>query len=475
MLAAAQRLRLEELHRSQETVEAALSGLKRGDARLAREVLKTHTAWDSARSTSSAGQPDSVQGYPVGGPRVAWSDGSQGVSPDRETPPPHYAPVWAPIPGDDDAWGPPKLALQQHIQGGGAEGDPPGMHGHCKDEDMQDGLQRGIGHGRRHIDIPDHFVGHGTAVLDRSSSHGNLKDPARLGRQRRAGAPAAERIRGFVGHEREDVSPGGFGWLGAGRRHFVEKDNMLAAGMSSEQATPTRKTVRPSRDHLQSGSGVHTPPDSEVRHGRPREAAFHDGLERFIGHGRRHRPEWVQQDNLFRPAKDVEPMPRRRPVGGADHIVPGCGQATCLEDASEPGRRHFGARDNIRAGFTVDISRCEDFIGNGKQRIPEKAHLFGAWARGDDMPGRHGHTRDDDFQDGIERGIGHGKRRLQSGFEAVKAEAQSGVRGGAAVQAVAPPPCMPRPLTPAETVPAAGAPSPLCRTAPPRCHHPKMW
>ena len=43
--------------------------------------------------------------------------------------------------------------------------------------------------------------------------------------------------------------------------------------------------------------------------------------------------------------------------------------------------------------------------------------------RGEDAPGSHGHCRDDDFQDGLERGIGHGKRRLASGMEAARQEA----------------------------------------------------
>lgn len=34
----------------------------------------------------------------------------------------------------------------------------PLRHGHCKDEDVQDGLERGIGHGRRHIAPTGHFV-----------------------------------------------------------------------------------------------------------------------------------------------------------------------------------------------------------------------------------------------------------------------------------------------------------------------------
>jgi len=39
-------------------------------------------------------------------------------------------------------------------------GDKPGTHGHSKDDDFSEGgLERGIGHGKRHIDVKDHLVG----------------------------------------------------------------------------------------------------------------------------------------------------------------------------------------------------------------------------------------------------------------------------------------------------------------------------
>ena len=80
---------------------------------------------------------------------------------------------------------PPKV-LQHHIQGGSAEGDAPGMfgtwekrhclndfclsvrattefgnfrHGHCKDQDIQDGLERGIGNGRPEQSRTTYFSG----------------------------------------------------------------------------------------------------------------------------------------------------------------------------------------------------------------------------------------------------------------------------------------------------------------------------
>jgi len=483
-LAANQHARLEELQQSSGVVEAALRSLRHGDPRLARQVLKSQTCSDTARSGRS--EPDEAvssrgraPGWPPP-PRTAWSGGSSPT--DRETPPPEYAPVWGRIPGAEEMWASPK---EPKASKGSTDADDQQSAPSCvKRGDPQDADRE-----RRRGEIPDHFVGPGTTVMGRSSSHGNLKDPAFLGRHRRHGAGGPPRIHGFVGHEREDICPGDFGWLGAGRRHFSTKDHMLAAGMSSGQASPKGKKLMPAQDHLQSGWAVHIPPEHEVRHGRQREAAFHNGLERFIGHGRRHRPEWVQKDNPFRPIQDATPGPRRRPVGGADHIVPGCGQASCLEDASPVGRRHFGARDNIRPGFAFDKTHSEGSIGYGRQRIQEKAHLLGGLSRAADCPGQHGHARDDDFQDGIERGIGHGKRRLRSGFEAVQAEAgKTCFRCGNAFQAdlqyckecghkrgEAMFPLAPRPPTPTDQTTAAGAPSALCRTAPPRCSHPKMW
>jgi len=47
-----------------------------------------------------------------------------------------------------------------------------------------------------------------------------------------------------------------------------------------------------------------------------------------------------------------------------------------------------------------------------RARSPEKDHFSGACAGGGDGPGTHGHTRDDDFHDGLEYGIGHGRRHI---------------------------------------------------------------
>ncbi|CAJ1399035.1 unnamed protein product [Effrenium voratum] len=307
------------------------------------------------------------------------------------------------------------------------------MHGHCKDVDVEDGLERGIGHGRRYVGSQDHLL-NGTALLDARTAHGNVKDLGRhLGRQRRHGT-VADHIRAGVGDE-EDVSFGKVGWLGAGRRHFQQEENIVN-GVSEDQVTPARRTLGVRRDHVQGGSGADTPPASEVLHGHAREAAFQEGLERYIGHGRRHRPEWTQQDQIFPTEPPAFSPGPRRPVGGPDHIVPGFGQATCAEDTrSEQGKRHFGAKGHISSGCSVMAADGkEDYvqglprsIGQGKQRIGEKDHLLGALSRAEDCPGQHGHQRDDDFQDGLERGIGHGKCRAPQLVGTVRRDAARGV------------------------------------------------
>ncbi|CAJ1367523.1 unnamed protein product, partial [Effrenium voratum] len=361
--------------------------------------------------------------------RVAWEGTGSTPSTSARTPTRGFVPVWSQT---GDKLTPPKLALQHHIQGGSAEGDAPGMHGHCKDVDVEGGLERGIGHGRRYVGSQDHLL-NGTALLDARTAHGNVKDLGRhLGRQRRHGT-VADHIRAGVGDE-EDVSFGKVGWLGAGRRHFQQEENIVN-GVSEDQVTPARRTLGVRRDHVQGGSGADTPPASEVLHGHAREAAFQEGLERYIGHGRRHRPEWTQQDQIFPTEPPAFSPGPRRPVGGPDHIVPGFGQATCAEDTrSEQGKRHFGAKGHISSGCSVMAADGkEDYvqglprsIGQGKQRIGEKDHLLGALSRAEDCPGQHGHQRDDDFQDGLERGIGHGKCRAPQLVGTVRRDAARG-------------------------------------------------
>jgi len=457
-LAELQRKRLEELQEGQAALDAAVQALRRGQPHQAQEALKnqlndraegptedavpvTVAEAYSARASAPLQRNHSAPALVVKDlprqPRFAWQeDPGLDMTPDlKETPKDKpkrgFIPVWGSQAGLESLT-PPKI-LQHHIQGGSAEGDAPGMHGHCKDQDVQDGIERGIGNGRRYIGTQSHFVQNAVTQSDGPTAHGNVKDLTQhLGRQKRT-VQVPSQIFAGVGDAGDDIPFGEMGWLGAGRRHYAVKENIVG-GVSEDQITPSRRLPgRPPRDHVHGGSGIDTPPESEVRYGRQREAAFQEGLERYIGHGRRHCPEWRQEDQIFRAHPEpVESPAHSRPVGGADHIVRAHGQATCAEDtSSEQGKRHFGTKDRIGLGISVLPSDGkEDFvqglprgIGQGKQRISEKEHLMGALRRTEDQPGNHGHSRDDDFQDGLERGIGHGKRRLASGFEAVKAEA----------------------------------------------------
>lgn len=530
-LAEVQRKRLMELQEGQAALDAAVQALRQGRARQAAEALKqqlkNHTdgcvADISARAaeeivpshqgkeaTQQLQRNNSAPALVVKDlprhPRIAWQeDRGLDSTPElketpKEKPKTHgFVPVWG-LQAGLEKLTPPKV-VQHHIQGGSAEGDAPGMHGHCKDQDVQDGLERGIGNGRRYIGTQSHFVQNAVTASDGPTTHGNVKDLAsHLGRQRRT-VQVPNQIFAGVGDAGDDIPFGEMGWLGAGRRHYAVKENIVG-GVSEDQVTRTRRIPRQQRDHVHGGSGTDTPPESEVRYGRPREAAFQEGLERYIGHGRRHCPEWRQQDQIFRPEPEAVESPAHvRPIGGADHIVRTHGQATCAEDTpSEQGKRHFGARDRIGFGCSVLPSDGkEDYvqglprgIGQGKQRIFEKDHLMGVLRRTEDNPGSHGHSRDDDFQDGLERGIGHGKRHLASGFEAVKAEAMTSCsRCGHSFEAdsrvcrmcgqkrgeVIPTPLRNACSTPmaCDDTPAAGVRSEFCRTAPPRFSRPKMW
>merc|ERR1711957_872237 len=57
-------------------------------------------------------------------------------------------------------------------------------------------------------------------------------------------------------------------------------------------------------------------------------------------------------------------------------------------------------------------------IGHGKHHIPVVDHIHGGSAVLD-IAGSHGHSRDDDFEEGLQRGIGRGRRHLASGMDAV--------------------------------------------------------
>jgi len=484
-LASQQRRRLEELAAGQQALEAAVRALRRGQADAAREVLMQ--ARPSAAGAEVAMQRPPPERRVSFQPAMQRSDSAPALvapkssfdTPQRKK---EFVPVWGTTPGGDDALTPPKLAVRDHIQGGSALGDAPGMHGHIKDADFQGGLERGMGHGRRYIGATDHFEGHGTAVGDGPGAHGNPKDLGRpLGKGHRH-IFVDDHIQGGVGDDDSEIKVGQHGWLGAGKKHFEGKDQFIGH-VALDQTPSNRRHYVGARDHWKLGTGVDTPPENEVQHGHARETSFENGLERYIGHGKRHRPDWIPLDRVFAgPYEEAAPSHERPSTGGPDHIRPGSGSMTCWEeDVSEPGKRHFGVIDHIQGGTSGDDpagshgqSKDDMFqdglprgIGHGKHRIAMKDHLRGPLASAKETPGAHGHCRDNDFQDGIERFVGHGKRHISSGMDVLLAEAE---------QLPQRPKSSPAWTAEKSDMPTAGMPSRYCAPpSPARFEKPRMW
>ena len=80
------------------------------------------------------------------------------------------------------------------------------------------------------------------------------------------------------------------------------------------------------------------------------------------------------------------PRPHRRPVGGADHIVPGCGQATCLEDASRGHRSCLDPWFLVRESYfrLFGSNEFSEFERRSKKRSSQSFPRLSTsvWAKG---------------------------------------------------------------------------------------------
>mmetsp|Transcript_19923 Transcript_19923/g.34157 ORF Transcript_19923/g.34157 Transcript_19923/m.34157 type:complete len:590 (-) Transcript_19923:85-1854(-) len=273
----------------------------------------------------------------------------------------------------------PSLGLGDHLQGGFAVNDRPGLHGHFKDMDTQDGLARGIGHGRRHIPKMDHVFG-GTAVVDRPGTHGHPKDfDFQGGLLRGVGhgkryVTVAEHIANGVA---ESEAPG---------LHGHRKDEDMDGGI--ERGIGHGRHYIGTVDHISGGTATPEPPGSR---GHNKDDEFQDGLARGIGHGKRY-------------------------IGAADHIYGGAS----ADDA--PGAHgHSGTKDGA---LQDGMMRC---IGHGKHHIPVRDNIRGFMTIGDDNFGRQGRSKDGEFQDGLERGIGHGRNHAACLEDRLRAAAAAAV------------------------------------------------
>jgi hypothetical protein len=105
----------------------------------------------------------------------------------------------------------------------------------------------------------------------------------------------------------------------------------------------------------------------------------------------------------------------RRYIGAKDHMW---GGATRNDAPGSHGHNHFKDID-----FEDGLARG---IGHGKRHLgavggKDHIDLGGLHLTPGDKPGDHGHSKDDDWEDGLQRGMGHGRRRLSNGMDAMGA------------------------------------------------------
>lgn len=182
---------------------------------------------------------------------------------------------------------------KDHLQGGVAEGDAPGAHGNAKDTYFEGGLERGIGHGRRHnIGMRDHIQG-GTAVGDGIGAHGHYKAhdfQIGFGKQRCASKTSSvvdSSVPCLPGHGRDDVEDMDSRPIRA--RHFIAAKDHIRGGTTAEHAESDeslgrRKYIGPV-DHIYAGAASDCVPGA---HGHLKDSALQGGMSRCIGHGKHH-------------------------------------------------------------------------------------------------------------------------------------------------------------------------------------------
>mmetsp|Transcript_64847 Transcript_64847/g.102788 ORF Transcript_64847/g.102788 Transcript_64847/m.102788 type:complete len:351 (+) Transcript_64847:494-1546(+) len=131
--------------------------------------------------------------------------------------------------------------------------DIPGAHGHAKDDSFEEGIERGIGHGKRYLGHTEkcHLKGGKHCFEDSAGTHGHSRG--------------------------EDFVDGLERCIGKGRRKFNRRHHIT--------------------DDAHSDAGGH---------GHPRHADFQDGIEHEIGHGKRrvnpyHNRETWRETPLFHP------------------------------------------------------------------------------------------------------------------------------------------------------------------------------
>lgn len=297
-----------------------------------------------------------------------------------------------------------------HIFGGGAAAEVVGQHGHSKDDEFEsDGLERGIGHGRHFIGVKDHMMSDGVS----------MPDPMRHGQGRRyIQAIDHEAYRQDIDDDSTRLVPG------QGRKHIIADDHLFSDVMRPVEDIHQPRI--PSNEEMK--DAIREWIIAEHRMIVANEAKFNDVTVQPRG------PNWVieafnaQRKTLSREGSSARQIAERlsmMPVAELRHF--GIRFATHTEQqilAARPKTHHFEANPsfmspgmydalgNNRQGVGPGASdRAKIQLGSRKYLSSGKDHFDSTQAGSCEVPGTHGHGKDDDFEGAaIERGIGKGKR-----------------------------------------------------------------
>lgn len=192
---------------------------------------------------------------------------------------------------------------------------------------------------------------------------------------------------------------------GLERRHFTSPPDHITNGTVTEEASrgQVRRHVG-TQDHLWDG----------VTKASSLRPEFEGGLNRAIGHGKHHYHIPVKDHFKGWVLDESEERPKGIRMGY---------EAVGHGEAENHGRRHTNVPDHLFAGVLQkngkDVEMSEGHA-HGRVHFPVKDH-FVKWATVDDKPCSHGHGADECFEDGLNRCVGHGKRHLENGLEAMSA------------------------------------------------------
>lgn len=382
-LVSKQRLRLEEFSKEHATLEETLATLRSSWAAVSEQM-----AASSRLQAPPSIRPSSA---PSRKPERSHSVGSvSAVTPERPERP--FIPIWSTQqlqgPKDAESFTPPKI-MKNHIYGYVGQGDTPGSHGHAKDSDFQDGLERGIGHGKRYIGSrdQDRILGLGAVLKDKGTAAAkDLFEGARR-------VAFADQIMGGVGYEDDK---------GQGRRYLGCPDHIHGGSSTADEAPPLGRRYIQTPDHLAGDwGGIDEAPHPTM--------------------AKRH----VVKDHIHGGVGDDSPRLQHRIK--CNYPMSGNPESRDLGTDDPPeahrGRRFIASADHIYGGSPSEEAdrRGQDQLGHGKLHFQVKDH-FNGFVPDPDAPGSHGHIKDADFEDGLERGMGHGRRHMASALEVLSAE-----------------------------------------------------